>query len=128
MPETAVLGVGGLHPHFLDAITNGTRTFSDSSCLRPPSLTLVYLFLLVGLQGPPQTPSPVSRQQTPPQEPDQEEAITPKHMPCIICGIGESNIWRRDGDGNALCNRCGSSLLSFFPFCSPVAWPGFNVA
>jgi hypothetical protein len=39
--------------------------------------------------------------------------LAPTRPPCGNCGVTESPLWRRDPDGNVVCNACGEFRVSF---------------
>lgn len=54
------------------------------------------------------TSSP-SKSLTPSRRPGPKKAVNPRTLTpkvCLACGIDESPAWRKDKDGNALCNKC----------------------
>ena len=46
--------------------------------------------------------------------------LSPNHPRCSNCGVTDSPLWRRDPEGNTVCNACGklfSSIQSHNPLC-----------
>jgi hypothetical protein len=43
---------------------------------------------------------------------------TPR-LSCANCGRGDSTLWRRDADGNSICNACGESIFYYFQHHDP---------
>jgi hypothetical protein len=44
--------------------------------------------------------------------------LAPGRSPCMNCGTTATPLWRRDADGNPVCNACGEFFLSNFIFSS----------
>jgi hypothetical protein len=40
--------------------------------------------------------------------------LAPGRSPCMNCGTTATPLWRRDADGNPVCNACGEFFLSSF--------------
>lgn len=47
--------------------------------------------------------------------------------PCLNCGIKDTPLWRRDADGNPLCNACGELFFSDSIIISTRDGDGFGV-
>ena len=55
--------------------------------------------------------------------------LSPNHPRCSNCGVTDSPLWRRDPEGNTVCNACGelfSSTQSHNPLCFAIG-PLFGV-
>jgi hypothetical protein len=49
--------------------------------------------------------------------------LSPNHPRCSNCGVTDSPLWRRDPEGNTVCNACGElffSSQSHNPLCFPI--------